>query len=219
MTEPSMLEHVTAAGLLGGGLLLLVAATVWALRPPRPARGEKAPDAQGAASRAFTWVVIAGISYSLLGLAAAVREPASAGVTGALLQLVAVLLSAGLGAAALGGRDVGGSAGRSLGSAGFTVAWLSLLGLPPAVGFHAKVLVYRSLLLAGWQWAAAAAMAASAAALVPALFAASHYRPAGARGLRALWIILLLAAVVILGVYPQAGIGVVAPAASLAVRP
>lgn len=219
MTELSMLEHVTMVGLLGGGLVLLLAATVWALRPRRADSGEKAPDAQAAVSRAFGWVVIAGISYSLLGLAAAVQDPASAGVTGALLQLLAVLLSAGLGAAALGGRDVAGSAGRSLGSAGFTVAWLSLLGLPPAVGFHAKVLVYRSLLLAGWEWVAAAAMAASAAALVPAMFAASHYRPAGVRGLRALWIILLLAAVVVLGIYPQAGIGAVAPAAALAVRP
>jgi NADH:ubiquinone oxidoreductase subunit 2 (subunit N) len=219
MSDPSLAKRMVEEGLLVGGLLFLLVATVWAIRPRRAVEGERVPEAHAVVSRAFTWIVIAGLSYPLLGLAAAVRAPASAGLTAALLQLLSVLLAAALGAASLGAAAEHESPRRGLATAGLLVAWLSLVGLPPALGFHAKILIYRSLLSAGWGWAAVAAMAGSFAALVPAFLTATLYRPPHPSGVRVLWIALLLAALLILGLYPQAGIGVVTPAASLAAQP
>ncbi len=219
MSAASTNEGGMAVGLLVGGLLLLLGATAWAVRPRRAGRAGEAPEAAAAASSAFTWIVIAGFAYSLLGLAAAVREPGSAGLTAALLQLLAVLLAAALGAASLGAAGEENPPRARVASAGFLVAWLSLVGLPPAMGFHAKLLIYRALLSAGWGWAVAAAMAGSVAALVAAFFAASLYQPSALRGLRVFWVLLLLAVVVALGIYPEAGIAVVTPIARLVVGP
>ncbi len=213
MSGGSTIEGAMAVALLLGGLFLLLGATAWAVRPRRAGGTGRGAEAAAAASSAFTWVVIAGFAYSLLGLAAAVREPGSAGLTAALLQLLAVLLAAALGAASLGAAGEEDPPRARVASAGFLVAWLSLVGLPPAVGFHAKLLIYRALLSAGWGWAVVAAMAGSLAALVAAFFAASLYQPPALRSLRVFWV------VVGLGIYPQAGIAVAAPVARLVIGP
>ena len=184
-----------------GGTAFLIWATARALRPRSP--GES-----------FAWIVLAGIAYSVLGLAVAVRSPASDGLRASAVQLLAVLLAAVLGGLGSSREEAEGTGG-GLGRSAVILAWLSLIGLPPTVGFHSKVLIYRALLGAQWGWLAAVAMAASAVALAPAFLALSSYRPSRLRGLRALVVVVLLLVIVMLGLYPQGGLAAVTPLTSL----
>ena len=147
MSEPPSVVTIASIGLAAGGAILLVAATAWAARPR--GRSEKAETTPGAAAaRSFAWIVIAGIAYSLLALAAAVRAPETDGLRASILQLLAVLLAGGLGYVAMSGASDENGGRSPLASAAVFAAWLSLVGLPPAVGFHGKILVYRALLAA-----------------------------------------------------------------------
>lgn len=216
MSETSSVVTIVAIGLAAGGAILLVAATGLAAWPRgRSAKGEEAAPG-AAAARSFAWIVIAGMAYSLLALAAAVRAPETDGFRASILQLLAVLLAAGLGGLGLSGVSEENGGRGPLASAAVFAAWLSLVGLPPAVGFHGKILVYRALLAAGWEWLAVIAVAGSAAALIPAFWALSSYRLGPLRGLRAVLAVALLITVVLLGLYPQAGLLAVAPLAGLA---
>ena len=216
MSELPSVVTIVSSGLAAGGAILLVAATAWAARPRR--RSEKAEEAAtgAAAARSFAWIVIAGIAYSLLALAAAVRAPETDGLRASILQLLAVLLAGGLGYVAMSGASDENGGRSPLASAAVFVAWLSLVGLPPAVGFHGKILVYRALLAAGWEWLAVIAVAGTAASLIPAFWALSSYRSGPLRGLRAVLAVALLIAVVLLGLYPQVGLLAAAPLAGLA---
>ncbi len=216
MSELPSVVTIVSSGLAAGGAILLVAATAWAARP-RGRSGKAEEAAPGAAAaRSFAWIVIAGIAYSLLALAAAVRAPETDGLRASILQLLAVLLAAGLGGLAMSGAPDENGGRSPLASAAVFAAWLSLVGLPPAVGFHGKILVYRALLAAGWEWLAVIAVAGSAAALIPAFWALTSHRSGPLRGLRAVLAVALLIAVVLLGLYPQVGLLAAAPLAGLA---
>ena len=215
MSEPPSVVTIASIGLAAGGAILLVAATAWAARPR--GRSEKAETTPGAAAaRSFAWIVIAGIAYSLLALAAAVRAPETDGLRASILQLLAVLLAAALGGLGLSASHPEKGGGSPLASAAVFAAWLSLVGLPPTVGFHGKILIYRALLAAGWEWLAVIAVAGTAAALIPAFWALSSYRSGPLRGLRAVLAVALLIAVVLLGLYPQVGLLAATPLAGLA---
>ena len=132
--------------------VLVVAATYAALRPR---------------AASFGWALVGGLAFALLAMAAAARVESGSGLRAAVLQLVTVALAGGAGL--LGASRGEGGTIPPLGRASRMVAWLALVGLPPTIGFHAKVSLYESLLGAGWWWAAALAMIASWALLIPAL--------------------------------------------------
>jgi len=178
----------TTSGLalaLGGGLLLISAYLT-----ARP----------GAGASRFGWAIVNGLAYAILGMAAAIRTEASGGFRAALLQLAAVVLAGAL--AALSFPRGESRAGEGLGAVGRGLAWFALVGLPPTVGFHAKVTLYRALLVAGWGWMAALAMAVSAALLFPALADLRSSQAEPLRGARAVSVMALIAIMVILGFYP-----------------
>ncbi len=175
-----------------GGTALLIWATIRALRPRSP--GES-----------FAWIILAGIAHSVLTLAISIRSPESDGLRTSALQLLAVLLAAALGGLA-SSREEAESASGGLSRSAFIFAWLSLLGLPPTIGFHSKLLIFRALLGAQWHLLAIVALATSALTLAPALLALSSYRPSRLRGLRAFVVIILLLAIIVLGLYPQWGL-------------
>lgn len=189
MSAPSALTSAVAmiASVLGAALALY--ATIRAARPQAPGQG-------------FGWMVIAGSGYVLLALAAAVAAPQGDGLQAAAIQAGAVLLAAALGGLCLGQSKDGSSSGKALAAVVLFGAWLTLLGLPPMVGFHARVLVYRSLLQAGWHGTAAVALAVSAAGLVPAFSALSLGCPGALRGGRAAIAVILLLAALVGGMYP-----------------
>ncbi len=213
MSEPW--ASILSVGLAAAGVALLVAATAWAARPRGLSVRDEEEGASAAGAPSFTWIVIAGMAYSLLGLAAAAHAPETDGLRASILQLLAVLLAAGLGGLGLSARKAENGKPSPLTSAAVFAAWLSLVGLPPAIGFHGKLLVYRSLLAAGWEWLAMVAIAGSAGALVPAFWALTSHRPGPVRGARTCLIVALLIVLVVLGVYPQAGLTVAAVLAEL----
>ena len=172
-----------------GGVLLVVA-TVMALRP-------RAVDG------GLGWMVIATSAYCILGLAAALRLPASDGLRAAAMQLLALALVVVL-AVQYGPRKGSEEApSQGLASAARAVSWMTLLGLPPTVGFHAKVMLYRALLNAGWGGLAALAIAAAAVGILPALWALSSPPPLPLKGARAIIAVALIVAILVLGLYPQ----------------
>jgi NADH:ubiquinone oxidoreductase subunit 2 (subunit N) len=181
------------AGLLGAAFAAY--GTVRAARPQTAALG-------------FAWMTLTGGSYALLALAAAVSAPQSDGLRAAALQGGAVLLAAALGGLSLGAGGEAPGPGRPLARVALFVAWLSLLGLPPTAGFHARILVCRSLLQAGWSGTLVFALAVGAAGLVPAFSALSLGSPGSLRGGRAVLAVLLLAALLMVGVYPGLGLSV-----------
>jgi NADH:ubiquinone oxidoreductase subunit 2 (subunit N) len=209
MNEPTALTSAVAilAALMGAALA--VWGTARAARPQTPGQG-------------LAWMALAGSGFVLLSLGAAVRAPSGDGLRAAALQGAAVLLAAALGALSLGKAQEGAGAGRAspagkqLASVALFVAWLGLLGLPPAAGFHARILVCRSLLQAGWSGALAFALAVSAAGLIPAFSALSLGCPGSLRGGRAFLAVLLLIAILLVGVYPGFGLAAANLAAGLA---
>jgi len=201
-----MNESATSTPLLAwvlgiAGLVAVVGATLAAARARAPAQRET-PEGTETGGAGFAWIVIAGIAYAVLALAASI-EPGGDGVRAAILQIGAVMLAAALGLVSLGGRRSTEETGSRVSSLGVVVAWLSLVGLPPTVGFHGKLLVYRSLLEAGWGWATAIALAGTAAALAPAFRALTVPARREVTRSRAMLIVLLVGALLILGIYPQ----------------
>ena len=176
------------AMVVGGGLL--VVATALSLR------------ARSAAS-SFGWMVIAAFACCMLGLAAALRAPESDGFRAGVVQLVAAALAAAVGALLIPRKEGEEAPKQTLAVMARGVAWLTLLGLPPSVGFHAKVMLYRALLAAEWGWVAALAMAAAAAAMFPAARALGSPPPLPLKGARALAAAALVVAMIALGCYPQ----------------
>ena len=184
---------------------LLVVATVLAVR----AR---------AASQSFSWIVVAGAAYAVLGMAAALHVRESDGVRASVLQLLAVVLASTVAMLCSATPEGEKGSGSRLATAGRVLAWLTLVGLPPTVGFHGKVMVYRSLLMAGWGWVAVVAILASAAALLPAVRGMGSPEGVEMRGLRAAAALAGIAAIVLLGVYPQLGFAIAKVVASLAAQ-
>lgn len=204
MNTPPAQIAMPVIALAASGVLLLIIPTALALRPRRVAQ-------------AFAWIALAGASCPLLALAAALHVPATDGLRAAVMQLLAVLLAAALGAgfrARPHGNDT--SSNSSLSAAARAVAWLTLVGLPPTAGFHGRILVYRALLAAGWEELAVLAMVGAAAALLPALWAMRSPSPPAMRGPRAAVAIALMVAILVLGLYPGAGLMVAGFVANLA---
>jgi NADH:ubiquinone oxidoreductase subunit 2 (subunit N) len=183
MTAPALVAIVA-----GGGLLAV--ATALSLR------------ARSAAS-SFSWMVIAAFACCVLGLAAALHAPGSDGFRAGVVQLVAAALAAAVGVLLTGRKEGEEAPKQTLATAARGVAWLTLLGLPPTLGFHAKVMLYRALLAAEWGSLAALAMAAAAAAMLPAAWALGSPPPLPLKGARALVVAALVAAMIALGCYPQ----------------
>ena len=194
MTTSSDQIPAGVLALAASGAVLLVVATALAMRARRP-------------SRSFAWIAVASIAYPVFGGAAALYQPGTDGLRAAGLQLLAVLLAAALGLSIAARSGEGEDPPRSpLAAAGRALAWLTLVGLPPTIGFHGKVLVYRVLLAAGWEGLVVLAMAGGAAALFPAVRAIRSPHPAALGGFRAVAAIVLMACIVVLGLYPGAAI-------------
>ncbi len=192
MTNPSPIGIVVA---LAGALL--VAWCTW-----RAARSRQA-------AQEFRWMVLAGVGYVILASCAAASAPRSDGFRAAMLQGAVILLAAALGKLSLGQEDQTQGSGRGLASATLFIAWLALLGLPPTAGFHARVLVYRSLLQAGWTGILSLSLALTAVGLIPALNALALGSPGTLRGGRAVLAILLALALLVTGLYPAFGLSAV----------
>jgi NADH-quinone oxidoreductase subunit N len=174
------------------GALLMLAGTF------KAARAGKGFDA-------LAYMVLAGLGYVLLGLAAGLRAPGSLGLRAALVQLIAMIGAAVLGLLCSkdGGKEEDAGS-RGLGTAGLFLCWFSLIGLPPTVGFHGKLLVYRSLLQAEWGGLFWLALLGTAAALLPAFQAFVIARPRALKGGRAVFVMLLITLILMLGMYPGA---------------
>lgn len=197
MTTSSDQIPAGVLALAASGAVLLVVATALAMR----ARGP---------SRSFAWIAVASIAYPVFGGAAALYLPETDGLRAAALQLLAVLLAAGLGLTIPTRTGEGETPpGSPLAAAGRALAWLTLVGLPPTIGFHGRILVYRVLLAAGWEGLVVLAMAGGAAALLPAIRAIRSPHPAALGGFRAVAAIVLMACIVVLGLYPGAAIALV----------
>jgi NADH-quinone oxidoreductase subunit N len=196
-----------SAGVLAlaiSGAVLLVAGTALGVRARR-------------SSRRFAWIAIATLAYPLLAGAAALHVPATDGVRAAALQLLATVLAAALGLTVGARPGEGESPPRSpLSAAGRALAWLTLVGLPPTIGFHGRILVYRALLGGGWEALTVLALAGGAAALFPALRAIRSPHPAAVGGLRAVLAVALMAGVLALGLYPGGGMALAQIAENLA---
>jgi len=197
---PSPIPLSVLFALIFGGLVL-VAATVLAVRRAAP-------------RAALGWLVIAGLAQVILALAAGLVLPAGDGPRAAALQALAVCLAGALGVvcgshtttAAQGlARGAAQGPGR-LAPAGAGIAYLLLLGLPPTTGFHAKVLMCLALLQVGWTGMVVLVLAASAASLPAALWAASsapRSRLGWGRGTAA---VALVATALATGLYPHWGL-------------
>jgi NADH:ubiquinone oxidoreductase subunit 2 (subunit N) len=169
-----------------------------------------------AASQSFSWIVVAGAAYAVLGMAAALHVRESDGVRASVLQLLAVVLASAVAMLCSTTSEGEKITGGKLATAGRVLAWFTLVGLPPTVGFHSKVMVYRALLMAGWGWLAVVAMVTSAAALLPAFRGMVSSGGVEMRGLRAAGAVAVMAAIVLLGVYPQLGFAIARVVESLA---
>jgi NADH-quinone oxidoreductase subunit N len=174
------------------GVLLLLAGTY------KAARSGKHFDL-------LAYMTLAGLGYVLLGLAAGIRAPESLGLRAAILQLLALIATILLGLLCSRngeGEKTTGSSGLAL--VGLFVCWMSLLGLPPALGFHGKLLLYRSLLQAGWNGLFWLALLGTGAALLPGFRALSLARPRMLMRSQAVLAVLLLIIILGLGAYPGA---------------
>jgi NADH-quinone oxidoreductase subunit N len=171
--------------------MLVIAAASAARRPPR---------------ESFGWLVIAGASYSLLGLAVELRAPGSGGLAAGVLQAMVTLLAAALGACVLWGATEEPREPTRLGGFAMAVAWMSLVGLPPMVGIHGRILIYRSLLDTGWEWLAVLAVVAGSVAVLSVFSVLDRPGIRRPGKLSALGIVALAAVTFAAGVYPQPGV-------------
>ncbi len=188
MTTPTASPAAALAALaLGAALLALT--VLFALR-------------RGAGASSFGWAIVGGLAFVLMGMAGALRAPQTLGLPAAAAQLLTVVLAGILGGLCAPAAGSGVSRGGRLGGVGRFVAWLALIGLPPTPGFHAKLLLYRSLLGAGWPWAMALALGASWLLLFPALREARTVQPGPAGRSRELLVVLFLLLAIILSFYP-----------------
>jgi NADH:ubiquinone oxidoreductase subunit 2 (subunit N) len=194
MNEPSSPTSAIAVAAVVIGIGLALYGTLRATRPQTPAR-------------ALAGIALAAGAYLLLAVGAAIQLPQGDGLRAAAFQGLTVLLAVALGALSLrrSGEGTSGS-GRGLASVALFAAWLCLLGLPPTAGFHARLLVYRALLQAGWSGAFAIALAISVAGLIPAFSAIALGSPGGLRGGRAALAVALLAVLLLVGLYPGFGL-------------
>ncbi|MFB3881843.1 MAG: hypothetical protein ACE149_11300 [Armatimonadota bacterium] len=192
MNAPSQPTSPVAVALALVGLGLAVYGVLRASRPRTSGSG-------------LGFMALAAAGYLVVSLAAALQRPEGDGLRAAAFQGGTALLAWALGALSLG-RPGDGSSGRWLASVGLVGSWLCLLGLPPTAGFHARVLVYRALLQAGWQSAFGVAVALGVAGLVPAFSAIALGSPGRLRGGRGALAVLLLAALLLVGVYPGFGL-------------
>ncbi len=158
-------------------------------------------------SAGFGLMALAGSCVVLLPLGAAMAVPSGDGLRAAALQAIVVAVAALLGGLSLR-PDPSAGPGRALAGVGLFLAWLALLGLPPTAGFHAHVLIYRSLLQAGWPGTLAIALAVSAAGLVPAFGALALGCSASLKGGRAFLAIMLMCTLLAGGIYPGFGLRV-----------
>ncbi len=191
MPEPATVA--SAAALVGA--LLVVLGTGLAVR-------------RRSAAGSFAWAVIAAAACALLCLAAELRAPDSGGLRAAVFQLLTTLLAATLGGMAFAGAGEARAERSGLAAAARGAAWLSLVGLPPTVGFHGRILIYRCLLAAGWPWLTVLAMAASAVAMLPALRGLGAGQTGRVRALPGFAMAVLVILTCLLGLWPQAGLAV-----------
>jgi len=154
----------------------------------------------------LVWMVVGGIAYALFGLAAGMQTADSNGLRSCLVQLIAVFISAALAALVIPKQKPENLPQSSLSALLARLAWLSLIGLPPGVGFHGKLLVYRSLLEVGWMWALVLSMVGSAIALIPFFQMTGSGRCIPIRGLRAMFATGLAVLTMALGAYPALAI-------------
>lgn len=199
---PPMPVPVLLALILGG--VVLVAATALALR-------------RGAPGAALAWLVIAGLAQVILGLGAALGLPSGEGSRAAVLQALVACLAGALGLLCCSSRAGETKGTSALAAAGVGTAYLLLLGLPPAAGFHAKVLLCHALLQAGWAGMAILVLAASGASVLPALWAIGSPPRACIGPGRGAVIALLIAVALLLGLYPEWGMIAARWAAGVAV--
>lgn len=189
---PPIPAAVILALLLGSGLLVLATAL--------------AVHRRGTAG-SLAWMVVAGLSSCLLLLAAALQFREGDALRVAVVQLLMVTLAALLGALCGRAPETPPAPAVGLPTAGRGLSWLTLLGLPPTLGFHAKLMLYHTLLATGWGGLVVLTMAASAAGLAPAVWALRSPPPAPVRGLSAVLAAALMALVLVLGLYPQPVLG------------
>lgn len=190
MTTPHpMAMEVTIALVLGGGLMAV--ATIMAAWRRQHASG-------------LAWALLAALAGALVAMGASLHRPQGGGLRAAGVQIVAVALAALAGLLPSPMRE-GQPERPALARTLQVAAWLALLGVPPTVGFHARVLVSRAFILAGWTWAAVLVAAANALWLIPAL---SAWRTPGVsvRRHHTTLALALLAAIMLLGLYPQPAI-------------
>jgi NADH:ubiquinone oxidoreductase subunit 2 (subunit N) len=162
------------------------------------------------------WFIIATFAYCILGLAAAMQLRESDGLRAAAMQLLALALALILLLLCQPRQTLRDAPRQGLASTARIVVWLTLLGIPPTVGFHAKVMLYRSLLSVGWGGMAALAIAVAAAGVLPALSAIGLPPPLPLKGARAAVAVVLIALIVILGLYPQPAISLAGMVQNLA---
>ena len=191
------LELLSAPLLMGalrvGAVGLLVLAAGLAARP-------------GARAQSLGWGVIAGLAYSALALVAALHDPDTEGLRAGLLQLVTVVLAAAI-ASLCRSSEVSESEERpanAIARVGRIAAWLTLVGLAPTLGFHARLLVYRTLLDLNWVGLTALAIVANGLLLLPAARSIRGANIAPVRGARAVAVLVLSTLIVVGGLYPGA---------------
>lgn len=179
---------ITSFALVLGSALLAVS-TFLALRP----------TAKGSS---FGWATVNGLACAILGLAAAIRFDGSGGFRAALVQLVTVALAVLLATLSLPARQPRPAVAEGVGAAGRGLAWMALVGLPPTIGFHAKVILCRAILVAGWGWVAALVLATSAILLTAGLREIRSPCAGTLHGPRAVSVMALIALTIVLGFYP-----------------
>ena len=172
-----------------GGAVVVVA-TVLALRGRSPAAS-------------LWWVALAGVGQVILALAAAARDPVGDGGRAAALQLLTVAMAMVLSGLCSPPADPEEPGPSPLSLVGRCLVWASLVGLPATVGFHSKVVLVRCLLDLDWAGLAVLVLLASWAAMWPALGALRAPFPGRLRGVRAGAASLLIAFMLVLGLYPH----------------
>jgi formate hydrogenlyase subunit 3/multisubunit Na+/H+ antiporter MnhD subunit len=202
-TAPAIPISAVVALVLGGAVV--VVCTSLALR-------------RKTAANALAWLSMAGLGQVVLALGAALALPGGDGARAAALQFLVIGMAAALAALCGSDKAEGEDVRPRLPGAAVVTALLLLLGLPPAAGFHAKVALWHSLLQPGWIGMAALVLAASAASVLPALWALDALPRARLGLVRSILVVALMAAAVAIGLYPQLGLDAAAWVARVLLR-